>query len=206
MTSFCSFGCGARVAIYSAVAALGVAAAPRLAEAQAAPAPSSPPATAATAPAPQPAAPQPASAPPPGYSPAPRASPPPQYPPPYYPPSRAEFPPEDESTYEDRREKETRLVSPGKLAGGIVLTVLGPVGIVGGAALALSSFSLFGGGDDEAVLGGFGLSILGSVCLGIGIPLIVSGSKRVTVSKVGSVLVEPTVHLSPTGATFRASF
>jgi hypothetical protein len=80
------------------------------------------------------------------------------------------------------------------------------VGIVGGLAVTANNFNLFGSSNDAGVFGGFAISVLGGVCLGVGIPLIVSGAKRVTVTKVGSVLVEPTIHLSPTGATFRASF
>lgn len=80
-------------------------------------------------------------------------------------------------THEEPRKPAKRLRSPGMMAGGIVLTSLGPVLLMAGV---LSS-SCPGCSSGPRMLA----FVLGAAtCIGIGVPLIVMGAKRVPVHQV----------------------
>lgn len=140
----------------------------------------------------------PASSPPPGYG-----YPPPgyyPYPYPYYPPPYGYMPPpgygpppsSSSSSSAETPPPETppdRLVrkSPGMLYGGVLLTSIGGVGLI--SAGVLGSVTA-GCGDcssssqDTKSIVALTMLIVGGICVAAGIPLIISGGKRVPKVKV----------------------
>jgi hypothetical protein len=87
--------------------------------------------------------------------------------------------------------------SRAQLAVGIVLTSVGPVVMLGGMVAAVSSRD-DGPGIAAAVLGGLGTLV--------GIPLIVSGAKKVPVDAVARAIPAPDLFVGPASATLRFRF
>jgi hypothetical protein len=106
----------------------------------------------------------------------------------------------------ERNEERNRVMprySTGMMVGGIVLSGVGGLAVITGAALGLVSTS--GGSNDD--LGGPALVALvgGLICVGAGIPLAVIGSKRERRDE-SSIEARPTLILTPGGAALRVQF
>jgi hypothetical protein len=150
-------------------------------------------------------APPPGYGPPPGYAPAPGYAPPPGYgPPPGY------YGPQQVAPQMERR-------SGGALAGGIVLVSLGAVSSLVGAVLLSSSetCSYLYSGTNNNVTGcahdkrtsGIALTVAGLAGIGVGIPLIVWGAKRVPVGGGPAVASNAAVlRVGPASGNLAVSF
>ncbi|MDF3069159.1 MAG: putative rane protein [Polyangiaceae bacterium] len=100
--------------------------------------------------------------------------------------------------------------SKGMMAGGIVMTALAPVALIVSGTAALSQ-SVCGWGDDSSYYGDrcdydgviYGSLVVGAVLLGVGIPLIVIGSKKEPESEHLSATVTPWATPSAAGLGVR---
>ena len=86
-----------------------------------------------------------------------------------------------------------RMYSPGMVAAGSFFTIAGAIGIIAGGVMVLSGISFSGNACNSCSNnGGTGLVLLlvGGISLGVGIPLIVVGRRKVP-PPVASVYVGP---------------
>jgi hypothetical protein len=106
----------------------------------------------------------------------------------------------------ERNEERNRVMprySTGMMVGGIVLAGVGGLGVITGAALGLAASGATGGDQ----LAGPALVALvgGLVCVGVGIPLAVIGSKRERIDE-RSLEARSTLFITPQGAELRVQF
>jgi hypothetical protein len=149
----------------------------------------------------------PPGAPPPGYGvplsgyPAPSGYPPPSgY---SAPPASTELPPAAPVRYERR--------SSGLMMGGIILTTVGGVGMISAGILAQTAVACTDcslRSQDNKAIASLTMLIVGAICVGIGIPMIVSGGKRVpqNASKLVRRAPAATWLRAPSGSAFRWTF